>query len=491
MKLFFYGLISFFFLLVSSCNATSLHVSLSVSPGLEKEWSSLISRFPLPDNIVAEKKTTTKNQCRITLQTSFLKSSTAYTVRTSGNTRIYQSIIHRQWYAPETPLWNSSSHNIHLVPLDTIHLPMKALPVHGFYPDNPHYSRVKSTAVTLSVPKNMLDSKEEKTLVSWIQTIANTSRNQLEKKPEIVWIAGVGDLMVQRGVENILIHSRNGLKTIFTNTLPVLKEQDLLLGNLEGSITRRSKKIPKSYNFKFNPEVLPILHEAGFDYLSQTNNHIYDFGRKGFIDSLRFLKGSSIATSGAGLTVHEAQQYWETTIKGLRIRVLSIGAYPRENNGFDGRKQASVTASRPGILFAGPAADRAVKEMVSKDTFDIIFIHGGREWHSKPVKEQKDLYQKYIDMGVDLIFGSHPHVLEGMEARKGKLIAYSLGNFIFPGMGGMQYAEDSVILSLGIVHGSIKYVIPYSVKIHNRTISLAKNNKSLIRYMELTKELNR
>ena len=480
-------------LFITGCSAEPLHVALKLQPGTEKEWASLISHFPLPGNIIVEKGTQTGNKYSIELKSSFSRIQNTLPVQSSKNFTIYSSIISREWYAPEAELWNPNGDGKadkkalhHLVPLNQIHLPMKALSINGIYPDNAEYPEVKTTTLSLSQPAG---STEEQ-LVAWIKEISRYSADSINTKPEIIWIAGVGDLMVQRGVENILMDLKNGLTTIFTNTLPVLKRQDLLLGNLEGSITRRTVKTPKSYNFKFNPEVLPFLHQAGFDYLSQTNNHIYDYGRAGFIDSLTYLKKSSIATSGAGLTVKEAQKYWETTIKGLTIRVLSIGAFPRENNGFDGKTQASVTPSRPGILFAGPTADAAVKNMVSKDTFDIIFIHGGREWHSRPVKYQEELYRKYIDMGADLILGSHPHVLQGLEARKSKLIAYSLGNFIFPGMGGMRYGEDSMILSLGIVHGIIKYVVPIPVVIHNRTIALAKNNRSLTRYMKLTEELN-
>ncbi len=493
-KLMFSITAGIFFILITGCQAETLHVSLTLQPGTEKVWTALISHFPLPENIVAEQHAETDNRYRIKLTNTFSRIQTVIPVQVSKKSTIYSSIISREWYAPEEKLWNQGN-NVetggappsHLVPLDQIRLPMKALPVHGIYPDNADYPEIKTTILSLSLPSG----STEKQLTAWLKNAALHCADCIKTKPEIIWIAGVGDLMVQRGVENILMGSKNGLKTIFTNTLPVLKKQDLLLGNLEGSITRRTVKTPKSYNFKFNPGVLPFLHQAGFDYLSQTNNHIYDYGRAGFIDSLTYLKKSPIATSGAGLTVKEAQKYWETTIKGLTIRVLSIGAFPRENNGFNGKTQASVTPSRPGILFEGPEADTAVKNMVSKDTFDIIFIHGGREWHSRPVKYQEVLYRKFIDMGADLILGSHPHVLQGLEARGGKLIAYSLGNFIFPGMGGMRYGEDSMILSLGIVHGVIKYVVPIPVTIHNRTIALTKNNRSLTRYMKLTEALNK
>jgi len=484
------GILSLF---LTNCTAEPLHVKLVLPQDTEKVWAALTSRVPLPKGIILSRGSRSAEECSIVLSSTFSSAGKEYTIQSAKNFTAYSSVISRQWYAPQTALWSlDSGKKTALVPLNHIRLPMKALPINGSYPDSAAYPGIKITTVTLLLPKDAKNIPRilREQLINWMHRISHNPIGRVEKKPDIAWIGGVGDLMLQRGVETILLGSKNGIHTIFTDTLPILREEDLLLGNLEGSITRRNRKTPKSYNFKFNPAVLPLLHKAGFDYLSQTNNHIYDYGEEGFIDSLNYLKNSSIATSGAGMTIEEAQAYWETSIKGQTIRVLSIGAYPKENNGFDGKTQASVTSIRPGILFAGPLADEAVRRMASPDTFDIIFIHGGKEWHSTPTKQQKALYRSYIDMGADLILGSHPHVLQGIEARNGKLIVYSLGNFIFPGMGGMRYGENSIILSLGIVNGEIKYVLPIPVKINNKTLQLDKRASSLKRYLKLIKEQN-
>ena len=65
-------------------------------------------------------------------------------------------------------------------------------------------------------------------------------------------------MMVQRGVETILMNRESGTEYIFGDTLNILQNQDLMLGNLEGSITYTTGKTVKSYNFKFNPNVLPL-----------------------------------------------------------------------------------------------------------------------------------------------------------------------------------------------------------------------------------------
>ncbi len=492
-KLLSFILTAVVFISLAGCKANNMLLTIEIPRELKPQWQSIISDHPLPGYIEITDQISDENGARIVLESTFSKDAG------SGNTAA-KTVIKRQWFVPTAKLWDTRTdikcktvQDLDLVPLENVILPSKALSINGLYIDSSSYPAVKTTTLSLFIEtnKDRKTGKKESGLIQWFRELSEETEASNNQNPDIVWIAGVGDIMVQRGVENMLLNSQNGINTVFGNTLVLLQNMDLLMGNLEGSITLNRKKISKSYNFKFKPEVLSVLYRAGFDYLSLTNNHIYDYGKAGFIDSLNYMKSSRIATSGAGMTVEEAAKYWETTIRGQQIRVLSLGAYPKENNGFDGKTQASVNISRPGILFEGTLADTAISEMVSEDTFDILFIHGGREWTSVPTEKQKFLYRKYIDMGVDLILGSHPHVLQGLEAYKGKLISYSLGNFIFPGMSGMLYAENSMILSVGIVNGRIKYVAPVPVKITGKTIQLDKNTDSLNRFMNLIKGTNK
>ncbi len=168
-----------------------------------------------------------------------------------------------------------------------------------------------------------------------------------------------------------------------------------------------------------------------------------------------------------------------------------MGAYPQERNGWNGRTMAQVTDTRPGILFDGELAMEAVKNMSSPSSFDVLMIHGGVEWTSIPEENQQSLYQSYLDAGADIILGSHPHVLQGMEEWQGKLIAHSLGNFIFPGMGSMKFAEESMILSVGIYDNKIKYIKPIPVDIDNQRLSIDNSGIILKRFENLSKKLVR
>ena len=412
-------------------------------------------------------------------------------------------ILKRRYFAPTAYIWEET-HDIasetlsglseeQILPIEEIRPPLKALTIDGRGVDAQDYPLKEDYAAHLEIDTDDPSLKEE--LHRWFGKLKETAGELLSvEPPALVTVGGVGDMMVGRGIEDALIsRGEEGLSYIFSDTLPVLRSQDVLIGNLEGAVTLGGTKIPKSYNFRFRPEVLPRLKEAGFDYLSITNNHCYDFGSGGFLDTLDNLERYEIPTSGAGRTIEEAYRpHTETVTKGGRkteVRILSVAAYPREQNGFDGRSRASVNEERPGIIFSGAPALEAIASFSSDDSIDVVAVHGGQEWQNYPVEDQVFFYRSCIDSGADLVFGSHPHVLQGMEAYEDGLIAYSLGNFLFPGMYVMPFAEESLILSVGFVNGRPLYVRPYPVRIDKRRISLDKEGKILPRFLALSRQL--
>ena len=486
-----YILTAFLIFFISGCSKKPIQVLLSLPISSKEIWKSVINDFPLPENYIfvnepSDEKTTPE------VKLDFFTSEKI-------PLPIDSILLDYVWLVPATDFWNPKTdinkddiYDYPLIPLEEIKLPQKGLSINNLYPGDPGYPAYESTWLSISFPDHCEEKNEvKKNLLEWFNKIKTCHDLSNIPAPQISWIAGVGDIMVQRGVETILIHQEEGDKAIFGDTLNILQGQDLLLGNLEGSITYTTSKTTKSYNFKFDSRVLPVLKEVGFDYFSLTNNHIYDYGEKGFRDTLKYLKEAEIPTSGAGLTIEEATEYTEILLGSNTVRILSMGAYPKDKNGWDGETMAQITTNRPGILFDGEIATRAVRNMSSPSSFDILMIHGGVEWRSIPDEDQRKIYRSYINAGADMIIGSHTHVLQGMEVWQDKLIAYSLGNFIFPGMDSMAFAEDSMILSAGIMNGEIKYIKVVPVKIDNQTISIDKSGNILERFITLTTDLIR
>ncbi len=402
----------------------------------------------------------------------------------------YGKLLDKQYFCPITDFTSDifdiaikDLDNEKMLQLEEIRLPERALSINGLYPDNENYPLIRKTVLKLNIIEA---GKNKDQLLGWFNSI-----NEFQEDIQISWLGAVGDIMAQRGVEEILYESEEGIDLIFNDVLPEIQKQDLMIGNLEGAVTTLTGKYPKSVNVKFNTEILSTMEKVGFDYFSIANNHVYDYLEAGFLETLDNFSKSNIGYSGGGITLKDAQAHYEKKVDNNIFRIISLGAFPDERNGFSGINHASVKEGRGGMLWVGEDAYNAMDRSFSRDSVDIVMVHGGKEWTDKPYAKQVEMYRKFIDHGADFVFSSHPHVLQGMELYKGKVIAYSLGNFIFPEMYDMKDAEDSLFLSAGIFNGDVKYLRFLPVKIDNKTISIDKSGEILKRFLDLTVELNK
>lgn len=329
-----------------------------------------------------------------------------------------------------------------------------------------------------AAPKANNTTVNDKSLNTEASKANNTTVYENLQKTEAyppAFVASVGDMMVARGVENILINDKDGLQKVFKSTLPILQSNDITIGNLEGVVTNSTKNAIKTYTFKFNKKVLPVLQQAGFNYFMQTNNHCYDYGETGFLDTLKAFEEYSVPSSGIGKNADEAKQFYHTEVNGQKFAIISCGAYPIENSGFNGKKTATATDERAGILWLTDEVYDLVKAEKEQGYFVIVNVHGGEEYVFKPNKTQKETYKKLCDSGADVVFGSHPHVLQPHEWYNGSLIVYSLGNFVFNGMEGMFGATNSEIVRLGILNGKIAYCEVYPAKLDGTSVDLVQD----------------
>lgn len=471
-------------------------VAVHVSDEMEPLWGELIARYPLPVEFEYRRSDAPISPAvaaisfEITDWTNRGRHASSPSGTAAQEAPFRRSVVqNKEFFAPVRELWDPVS-SIELaaldeemiMPLRQILLPQRAIAVDGLWADHPRYPLVREWTIEIAGE----DAAAWRPLFDWLAAIPPAS----DAAPQIARIGGVGDIMVQRGVESTFFGRADGLERVFNDTLPILQAHDYLIGNLEGAVTRRTAAFPKTYTFRFDPRSLDYLKRAGFDYLSVTNNHAYDYLEAGFIDTLEALERAAIATSGAGRTPTEAATPTRVTVKGQPITILSVGAFPTERTGFDGVRHAMVRPDRAGMLFWGPEAEAAVKEAFgTPGSFNILKVHGGFEWDPQTARSQRELYRRFVQLGADLVLGSHPHVLQGMEGRDGALIAYSLGNFIFPGMGGMAHAEDSVILTVGVYEGAVRYVEPTMVRIEQIPVFVDHNTAARERLFALSRRV--
>ncbi|MCD6085646.1 AmmeMemoRadiSam system protein B [bacterium] len=234
----------------------------------------------------------------------------------------------------------------------------------------------------------------------------------------------VGDIMLDRGIESLM--EKNSIYYPFEKIHQFLKGVDFVVGNLEGPIVKNPPNFGvHSLKFAFSPEVTKVLSFSNFNLVSLANNHTFDMGETGFKETKEFLKQSHINFVG-----HPIRCDKDFLFKKENIIILAFNK-----------------------TFPFNCSDEKITEIVKKirksnpKKFLIVIFHWGEEYQPKSSVFQQKLAHKVIEAGADLIIGSHPHVVQEIEKHQGKLIFYSLGNFVFD-----QYfsKETQESLSLGL-----------------------------------------
>ena len=212
---------------------------------------------------------------------------------------------------------------------------------------------------------------------------------------------------------------------VFRNVSTILKAGDLVIGNLEGPLTRETSGLEGKCNLRSHPGWSQYLKEAGFNLLSLANNHMMDFGEQGLFDTIESLKKNDIAFAGAGRNITEANAPVFLEIKGKRVAIIARSSVIVSS-------PVNATPKKAGVAFLDEQETiDTIRKCRSEADLVILILHWGLEEYEYPSPNQRMLAHNFIFTGVDIILGHHPHVLEGMEYINGGLCIYSLGNFIF------------------------------------------------------------
>jgi len=236
-------------------------------------------------------------------------------------------------------------------------------------------------------------------------------------------IAAVGDIMLGHRAEPYL--EKYGPGYPFVNILPVLRQADLVVGNQECPISTRGEAVPdKKFTLRVGKQGVAALKAAGIGIVTLANNHILDFGPLALQDTLSALSENDILFTGAGMDLSDAREPALIKVKERTIAFLSYSlTFPLE---------FYASRNRPGTAPGYAEYVRAdIAQVRPKADLVVVSFHWGAELMTAAKAYQVDLGRKAIDWGADLVLGHHPHILQELELYKGKLIAYSLGNFTF------------------------------------------------------------
>jgi poly-gamma-glutamate capsule biosynthesis protein CapA/YwtB (metallophosphatase superfamily) len=236
----------------------------------------------------------------------------------------------------------------------------------------------------------------------------------------------------------------------------LLSKSDISMVNLENPITLGTQKVKKEFNFRMDPKYLKVLQLGGVDVVTVANNHIFDYGTQGLLDTIHFLDSVGIKHVGAGRDLNEARKAVLFDIKGLRIGFL----------GCFGTDAFAATSNQAGVApRSEPMLIKDIRSLkqIDKVDFVVVNIHWGREKALYPQQWQVNLAHSLVDAGADLVVGHHPHVLQGVERYKNAFVAYSLGNFLFGGNSRSTYDTAVLKVELGRSVRRIS-IVPIHVK---------------------------
>ncbi len=246
-----------------------------------------------------------------------------------------------------------------------------------------------------------------------------------------ITIIAVGDIMLSRGVGGWI--KRNSADYPFQQTRDIVASGDISFGNLETTLATGGTKLPgKGIWFRAEPASAEGLKNAGFDILSIANNHILDYDTPALMETIDALEKKGLGYVGAGENLKKARQPLVIIKDNLKVGFLAYNEFYNYYYSPYYRRTFEATTTQAGTA---PMKEDIIQEDIKKlrEICDILVVslHWGTEDSNHTNINQKELAYRIIDWGADIILGHHPHVLQGLEFYKGKLIAYSLGNFVF------------------------------------------------------------
>ncbi|MBU5334976.1 CapA family protein [Intestinibacter bartlettii] len=245
-----------------------------------------------------------------------------------------------------------------------------------------------------------------------------------------------------------------------------IQNADLAIANLETTLAGNDVYNYSSYPTFNTPDALAdALKNAGFDLLSTINNHSFDMSSLGVERTLSTLKAKGFDTVGTRQKKSD-NDYIIKNVNNIKLGITSY-SYGEIKNGTKYLNGIKVSDEKNDLMnvFDSSDVDKAFNTIYStvkkyKDDTDmqIVIIHWGNEYSRTPTEFQTKLAQKLCDAGVDIIIGSHPHVVEPVETIKstdGKhetLVVYSLGNYISNQRREYisMYTEDGLMVDIDI-----------------------------------------
>ncbi len=228
-----------------------------------------------------------------------------------------------------------------------------------------------------------------------------------------------GDIIWSRHVDALA--RRKGADYLFEAVASHLRRADVVVANLEGCISRRGTPMPKQYTFRAPPALAHALAKAGVHLVTMGNNHTMDYGATALMDTFQHLEQARVLWAGAGPNAESAGSAVYIYYPRFSVAIVSFSAILPK--GFP------ATSRTPGVATLEHVIP-AIVEARQKTNVVIVVPHWGEERQHTPSAKQRRVARLLARMGVDLVVGHHPHVVQNYECIGRTHVLYSVGNLV-------------------------------------------------------------
>lgn len=211
--------------------------------------------------------------------------------------------------------------------------------------------------------------------------------------------------------------------------LEEMNDSDIMVMNNEFVYTRRGTPLAgKDYTFRADPSMTELLSVFGTDLVTLANNHIFDYGETGLLDTMHYLNQAEIPYLGAGKNISEASNIMYFVANGRKIAIVSATEIERTK-----KFTREATETDPGVFktLEPEKFVRVIEQAKESSDYVIAVVHWGTEGALRYDGSQAKLAWKFAQAGLDAVIGGHPHRLQGAGFIGEVPVAYSLGNFWF------------------------------------------------------------
>lgn len=255
-----------------------------------------------------------------------------------------------------------------------------------------------------------------------------------------------------------------------------MERSDLIIGNLETTITDHDKKEEKVFNFRIKESnrkwIKPVDVKMFFNI---ANNHILDYGKQGMIDTMKNLDELDIKYTGAGRNLYEARKVIRYNIKGKNIGIISAS---------DHYKEWMAKNDKGGINYIDYENYQEyleyIKQMKNELMIEILIL--SIHWGGNYQLGIKDVYKRFahdvMKVGVDIIHGHSSHHVKCIKSDGRKLIIYGNGDFINDYMIDKKYKSNlGMIIKVNIRQDKTIQFLVVPTIINDRNVSLNVNEE--------------